>query len=41
MRMLGVFPTEDLSLIPYVVVRFGAEPLAVEAGELTVEAACH
>ncbi|MFE3906764.1 hypothetical protein ACFXPY_42685 [Streptomyces sp. NPDC059153] len=41
MRMLVVRPTEDLSVVPYVVVRFAAEQLAVEVGEFAVEAACH
>ncbi|MFC9626442.1 DUF4158 domain-containing protein [Streptomyces sp. NPDC056930] len=40
-RMLVVRPTEDLSVVPYVVVRFAAEQLAVEVGEFAVEAACH
>ncbi|MFE4330392.1 DUF4158 domain-containing protein [Streptomyces sp. NPDC056831] len=40
-RMLGVFPTEDSSAVPYVVVRLAAEQLAVEAGGFAVEAACH
>ncbi|GAA4621992.1 Tn3-like element Tn3 family transposase [Actinoallomurus vinaceus] len=32
-RMLGVFPTEDLAVVPAVVVRFAAEQLGVEASE--------
>ncbi|WP_406421283.1 DUF4158 domain-containing protein [Streptomyces sp. NBC_00873] len=35
-RMLGGFPTEDLSVVPDVVVRFAAEQLAIEAGEFAV-----
>ncbi|WP_327267098.1 DUF4158 domain-containing protein (plasmid) [Streptomyces sp. NBC_01232] len=32
-RMLGVFPTEDLAVVPAAVVRFAAEQLDVEPGE--------
>ncbi|MEH0557601.1 DUF4158 domain-containing protein [Streptomyces sp. B21-101] len=35
-RMLGVFPTEDLSVVPAVVVRFVAEQLDVEPEEFAV-----
>ncbi|MFF3654961.1 DUF4158 domain-containing protein [Streptomyces olivochromogenes] len=35
-RMLGVFPTEDLSLVPGSVVRFAAEQLQVNPGEFAV-----
>lgn len=35
-RMLGVFPTEDLSVVPDAVVRFVAEQLDVAAGEFAV-----
>lgn len=35
-RMLGVFPTEDLSVVPVSVVRFAAEQLQVDPGEFVV-----
>ncbi|MER6401725.1 DUF4158 domain-containing protein [Kitasatospora sp. NPDC001603] len=37
-RMLGVFPTEDSSVVPEAVVRFAAEQLDVEPGGFAVPA---